>query len=160
MKAQEPALGIMKTGDYGTCKSYTVQCSCGSPDDELKFEVESDELGISVLTYTTQKTDWWTDTYNQNKAYEFKNPILFQINYVGRGLLNSIAHRLKLTYNIWVKGYLEYEQCTMMSEQQALNYTNTLITAMKDVGAVHKAKGHSKKKKTNLTELFNEVFSK
>jgi hypothetical protein len=34
-----------------------------------------------------------------------------------------------------------------MSEQQALNYTNTLITAMKDVGAVHKAKGHSKKKK-------------
>lgn len=140
MKAQEPAFGIMKTGDYGTCKSYTVQCSCGSPDDELKFEVESDELGISVTTYTKQKTDWWTDTYNLNKSYTFKNPILFQVNYVVRGLLNSVAHRLKLTYNIWVKGYLEYEQCTMMSEQQALNYTNTLVTAMKDVGTVHKQK--------------------
>ena len=157
MKAQEPALGIMKTGDYGRCKVYEVQCNCGNDDDKLTFFVESDELGISVITYTTQKTDWWTDYYKKDKVFKIKNPILCQINYVIRCLLNSVTHRLKLTYNIWVHGYIKYEQCTMMSEQQALNYANTLLTAINDVKN-HNTKVEKKKAWTRLWDKFDNII--
>lgn len=135
MNTQEPAEGIMKTGDYNTCKSYEVNCSCGNADDTLSFFVEVDEGTISVSTYTTQKTDWWTDYYNKNAVYQFKNPVVCYFNYVIRGFLNSLSHRLKLTYNIWVDGYVTYEQCTIMSKQQALNYANTLLTAINSLNS-------------------------
>ena len=134
MKAQEPAEGILKINEWGNSKMYTVRCTCGNTDDDIDFEVEADDLGVTVYTYTTQKTDWWVDSYEQYKSYErFKNPLLFQIDFVVRGFLNSLAHKLKITYNVWVNGYVNYSQSLIMTEQQALNYANTLNKAIKDV---------------------------
>jgi hypothetical protein len=41
------------------------------------------------------------------------------------------ASRWKLIWTLLTKGYVEYEACIMMTEQQALNYAETLKGAIK-----------------------------
>lgn len=134
MKAQEPAEGILKINDWGNAKMYTVRCTCGNPDDDVDFEVEADDVGIHIYTYTKQKTEYWADQYGQNKSYSrFDNTFLYQFDYMVRGFLNALHNRIKMTYKIWVHGYVEYSQNLIMTEQQALNYATTLTNAINDV---------------------------
>ena len=104
MKAQKPAEGILLNKDFGDAKSYTVVCECGCGDHEHKIWVEAeDDWQVTVNTYTAQKTNWWSKT------------------------------RWRHIWQLLTKGYVEYEACIIMNEQQALNYAETLKQAIQDV---------------------------
>ena len=103
MKSEKPAEGILKRNDYGDTKIYDVPCSCGCENGTHKLWIESDQFNISVTTYVQLKTKWW------------------QFN------------RFQKIWTLLTKGYIEYEASIIMSEQQALNYAETLRSAIKDV---------------------------
>lgn len=130
MKAQSPAEGILKRSDFGDSKYYQVTCTCGNDDDSIEVEVEATDHEISVTHYTTQKTDWWTTSVSPR--YDIDNPWLQEFNWFWTGLWNGLCTRLRLTKNIWWDGYIKYQQTTCMTEQQAINYAETLKSAAKD----------------------------
>lgn len=131
MKYQEPAEGIMKTNDFGNSKWYKVVCGCGQSDHDIDFEVEADETGVTVNTYVTAKTDYWTESIK--KRYDIDNPYLQELDWALKDIWNGLVTRLKLTWTVWTKGYVRCETTIVMSEQQALNYAETLKSASKDV---------------------------
>jgi hypothetical protein len=108
MQAQTPAEGIMKTNDWGNSKSYRVACDCGSAEHKHDVWVEADDTGITVTTYTTVKSKW----YSQN--------------------------RLQTIWTLLTRGYVEYESAVIMSKQQAVNYAKTLESAIIDVETFEK----------------------
>jgi hypothetical protein len=131
MKAEKPAEGILKTNDYGNSKWYHVVCGCGQPDHALTVEVEADETGVSVNTYATVKTDYWNETFK--KRYDINDPWLQEFDWFWKDLVNGLVARLRLTRDIWFKGYVQCETTTLMSKQQALNFSETLKLSIKDV---------------------------
>ena len=131
MKAETPAQGIMKTGEFGDSKFYKVVCGCGQPDHDIDFEVEADETGVNVNTYVTTKTDYWTETVK--KRYDIDNPYLQELDWTLKDIVNGFFRRLKMTWEIWTQGYITTQTTIAMSEQQALNYAETLKSAIKDV---------------------------
>lgn len=110
MKPQTPAEGILLRKDYGDAKTYNVPCECCGSDCEHNVWVEADETGVTVTTYTQQKTKWWELT------------------------------RWQIIWRMLTRGYVEYEASIIMSEQQAYNYGNTLLSAVKDVQTFKKSK--------------------
>jgi len=131
MKAQEPAEGILKTHDWGDSKWYSVVCGCGQPDHSLTVEVEADETGVNVNTYVTAKTDYWTESVK--KRYDIDSPWQQEFDWFWKDLWNGLVTRLRLTWRIWTKGYVQCETTIAMTEQQALNYAETLKKAVEDV---------------------------
>jgi len=123
MKAHTPAEGILLRKDYGDSKVYEVVCECGDCDHSHNVWVEAEDYGITVTIYTQQKTKWW----EQN--------------------------RWQTIWRLLTKGYVERESTLIMSEQQALNYAETLKSAIKDVKEF-KAKTDPKNKET--TKLARE----
>jgi len=106
---QTPAEGILIHRDYGDAKHYTVTCECCSPNCEHKIWVEADETGVTVTTYTQQKTKFWK------------------------------FNRFQIIWTLLTKGYIEYEASIIMNKQQALNYATVLQLAIKDVDAFRAA---------------------
>jgi hypothetical protein len=131
MKAQAPALGILRTNDFGDSKWYQVVCGCGQPDHTLTVEVEADDMGVNVNTYVTVKTDHWSQSVK--KRYDIDSPWLQEWDWFWKDLVNGVVTRLKLTWAVWTKGYVQTESTIAMSEQQALNYAETLKSAITDV---------------------------
>ena len=131
MKAQTPAEGILKTNDWGNSKWYKVVCGCGQPDHSINFEVEADECGVNVNTYVTVKTDYWSESVK--KRYDIDNPYLQELDWVVKDIWNGLVTRLKLTWTVWTKGYVKTESTITMTSQQALNYAETLKSAIDDV---------------------------
>jgi DNA-directed RNA polymerase alpha subunit len=131
MKAETPAIGIMKTGEFGDSKFYKVVCGCGQPDHDVDFEVEASDTGINVNTYVTAKTNYWTET--TKKRYDIDSPWLQEWDWFWKDLVNGLVRRVKLTWEIWTKGYVKTESIIAMSEQQALNYAETIKSAIQDV---------------------------
>lgn len=114
MEYEKPATGILLEKDFGDSKFYSISCDCGNPDDTIKVNVDSEDGYVTVHHWVKVKTDWWS---SPTKFY----------------FLNSLIHRVKLTWQLWIRGYLEYEAYTMMTKQQAFNYAYTLNQAVKDV---------------------------
>ena len=110
MKAEKPADGILKQNDWGSSKSYKVSCECCDDSHNHNVWVEVDDSGITVTTYTQQKTNFWSKT------------------------------RWQHLWTLLTKGYIEYEASIIMSQQQALNYAETLKSAIKDVEEFRKNK--------------------
>jgi hypothetical protein len=131
MKNETPALGIMQTSDFGDSKFYKVVCGCGQPDHDNDFEVEAAETGVNVNTYVTTKTDYWTETVK--KRYDIDSIWLQEFDWFWKDLVNGFITRLKLTWTVWTRGYVKTESTIAMSEQQALNYAETLKSAIQDV---------------------------
>jgi len=131
LKAQQPAEGILKTNDYGNSKWYHVVCGCGQPDHTLTVEVEAEEFGVSVNTYAVVKTDYWSE--NVKKRYDIDNPWAQEFDWFWKDLWNGLITRLKLTWTVWTKGYVKAETTILMTEQQALNYAETIKSAIQDV---------------------------
>lgn len=103
MKAQEPAEGIMRKNDFGDAIFYMIDCDCGNPDDQHMIEVEADDFGVNVYISHNAKTNFWSKT--------------------------RWSHMWKLL----TKGYVETQTTTIMNEQTALNYAETLKKAIADV---------------------------
>jgi hypothetical protein len=150
MKAQAPAEGIMKTNDFGNAKYYKVVCGCGDPDHDLDFEVESDETGVHVNTYVRAKTDYWSESVK--KRHDIDNYWLQEFDWFWKDLVNGFLTRVKLTWAIWIKGYVRTETTVLMSKQQTLNYAETLKSAMTDVEEFEKEFRSSKENKQAVKE--------
>ena len=131
MRAETPALGILRINDFGTSKWYQVVCGCQQPDHTLTVEVEADEMGVNVNTYATVKTDYWTESVK--KRYDIESEWQQEFDWFWKDLWNGFVTRLKLTWTVWTKGYVKCETTIAMTEQQALNYAETLKSAIKDV---------------------------
>jgi len=111
---EKPAQGILKIGEFDSSRLYRIDCQCGSPDHTIHLDVEADSINVYVRHYVKVETVWWTT----NDRWH---------------LFRQFWLRLRQTYNIWFRGYLEYEVDTIMSEQQAYNYAHTILEATKDV---------------------------
>jgi hypothetical protein len=101
--SQIPAEGIMKTNDWGDSRVYRISCNCGDDNHNHNMWVEADDHDITVTIYTTGKTNYWSKTR---------------------------------WYHIWTlltKGYIDTESTVCFSKQQALNYAETLKSAIVDV---------------------------
>lgn len=131
MKNETPALGIMRTSDFGDSKFYKVVCGCGQPDHDIDFEVEAADTGINVNTYVISKTDYWSESFK--KRYDIDNTWLQEFDWFWKDLCNGIISRSKLTWTVWTRGYVKTESTIAMTEQQALNYAETLKSAIQDV---------------------------
>ena len=131
MKPQIPALGIMKTNDFGDSKFYRVACSCSDTDHDIDFEVEADDSGIRVNTYVTTKTDYWNTTFR--KRYDIDNQWLQQLDWTWKDLVNGLIGRVRLTWQVWTRGYIRTQVTAVMDQQQALNYAETIKSAIQDV---------------------------
>jgi flagellar hook-basal body complex protein FliE len=103
MKSQKPAEGILKTYDWGDSKVYKVTCDCGADDHTHDVWVEADDCNVSVQIYVHVKTPWWG------------------------------INRFQQIWTLLTKGYLQHETVLTMSDQQALNYAETLKSAIRDV---------------------------
>lgn len=131
MTPQQPAQGILLQHDYGNTKSYIITCSCSSPDCEHHVNIEAEDTGVVVITYTSQKTDFWTESVQPD--YTIDDDVMRWYNWFWTGLWNGLVRRLKLTKDIWVHGYIKYEASILMNEQQAINYAECLKQAVADV---------------------------
>ena len=131
IQAQEPAEGILKTSDFGDSKFYKVVCGCGQDDHSIDFEVEAADTGVNVNTFVTVKTDYWTETVK--KRYDIDNEWQQEFDWFWKDLVNGLIARLKLTWAVWTKGYVECQTTIAMTEQQAVNYAETLKKAVEDV---------------------------
>jgi hypothetical protein len=100
---QQPAEGILLHKDYGDAKYYIVTCECCSTDCTHTVCVEAEDTGVTVTTYTQQKTKWWE------------------------------LNRWQIIWRLLTRGYIEYEASIIMSQQQAVNYAHVLSSASKDV---------------------------
>jgi hypothetical protein len=103
MKAEKPAEGILKQGSFGAAMFYYVACDCTDPDCSHTIEVEADGIEISVHIYTNSHTKWWE------------------------------KKRWSQIWHILTRGYAEMQTTIVLREQTALNYAETLKSAMKDV---------------------------
>jgi hypothetical protein len=113
MKAQMPAEGILKTGDFGDSKFYHIRCECGCEDCAHEVEIEADDMGISVNAYVTVHTKWWEKRY------------------------------WKQLWQMVTRGYAEMQSTIVMNQQTALNYSETLKSAIKDVDTFRKNRNNS-----------------
>lgn len=135
MKAEKPAVGILKRNDFGNSKWYQVVCGCGQEYHDHNVEVEADDTGVSVNIYATMKTDYWSETVE--KRYDIDNTILQELDWFWKDLVNGFVRRVKLTWELWTTGAVAAETTIHMSEQQALNYAEVLKSASKDVKEFH-----------------------
>jgi hypothetical protein len=115
MIAQVPAEGILLIDKWGPSKRYKVACNCGADGCEHMVDIEATDVEIVVMTYTTQRTNNWT------------------------------KNRFQLIWTLLTKGYVEYEASIHMSKQQALNYSETLKSAITDVENFQAANNGNKK---------------
>lgn len=131
MKAEKPAKGILKRNDFGNSKWYQIVCGCGQECHDHNVEVEADECGVNVNIYATMKTNYWTETVE--KRYDIDNAWQQEFDWFWKDLVNGTIRKLKLTWELWTTGAVTSETTIHMSKQQALNYAETLKSAIKDV---------------------------
>lgn len=136
ISAQEPAEGILMRGDYGDSKFYQVVCGCGQEYHDHNLEVEAADTGVNVNLYITVKTDYWSETFE--KRYDINSPWQQEFDWYWKDLINGLIKRVKLTWELWTTGAITAQSTIAMSEQQALNYAETLKQATKDVQSFKK----------------------
>ena len=131
MKIETPAEGIMKVHDWGNSKVYKIVCGCGQPDHDHDVWVEADDAGVNVQIFVTSKSDCWSEAVKPK--YDIDSVWLQEFEWFWKSIVNDIWRRLKLTWTIWSKGYIETETTVTMTEQQSLNYAEALKSAIIDV---------------------------
>lgn len=122
---QPPAEGILKHNDWGDSKVYRVTCECGSADCDHNVWVEAEDTGVTVTIYTTTRTNFWSKTR---------------------------------WYHIWTlltKGYIDTESTVCLKSQGALNYAETLKSAIEDVESFRNAR-QNKEERAIITKIANE----
>ena len=103
LTAEAPARSILKVNEWGTSKMYKVVCECGNDDCTHTVDIEAEDTGVTVTIYTKTRTNFWS--------------------------MNRWQHIWTLLTN----GYIDFETNIHLSEQSALNYSETLKQAVYDV---------------------------
>lgn len=120
---QVPAHGIYEEHRDKNTVTYTVPCSCTNPDDAITLTIERADDGLVTVEHTvTVKTDFWSGNSSHPTGNMFKD---WYNTYIGAAV-GYIRRCWRITYNVWVKGFAEYQCHTVMTEQQALNYAAAL----------------------------------
>lgn len=107
MDAQVPAQGILKINEWGNSRIYKIECDCAASDCAHLIDIEATKTSVDVTIYVTVETNSWS--------------------------WNGLMTRLRLTWDIWVKGYSKYQSSIILQEQVALNYAETLKSAINDL---------------------------
>jgi hypothetical protein len=128
---QIPAEGILLRESYGDAKAYAILCTCGDTAHSHHLWVEANDCGVDTTLYVDVKTDYWYKVVPEDINSKFA--IVRWLVSWGGYLINTIIRRIKLTYQVWVKGYIECQGTVMMSPQQAANYASVLQQASIDV---------------------------
>lgn len=128
MNAQKPAEGILTHRSYGDAMRFKVACECGCGHSDHDVWVEADAGTVTVEISTEQFTDYWSETVNPR--YDINNDFLQETDWFVKRLFNGLVRRLSLTKDIWFSGRVKYEAAIIMSEQQALNYSAALASAV------------------------------
>ncbi len=131
MKAQTPAEGILKRGDWGDSMWYQVTCGCGQEYHDHNVEVEAGETGVDVNVHLTVKSDYWGEIVE--KHYDIDSPWQQEVDWFWKDLVNGFWRRLKVTWEIWTTGAVTAQTTITLTEQQAYNYAKTLESAVQDV---------------------------
>lgn len=131
---QTPAEGIMQTHKFNDSVFYSVNCSCGSDDHTMDISISYEKAvdDIVVEFYSKQKSLYWQKVAEWN-VYNIDNPWLFSIVYFIQGFVNGLGHRLKVTKNLWINGYIEYQSDTIMSKQTALNMAEAIKNTIEEL---------------------------
>jgi len=104
MKAQSPAEGILKSNEWGLAMAYEVACTCHDSDHNHNVWIEAEDDGeITVVIYTTTMSPFWS------------------------------LSRWRQMWQLLTKGYVKSEVAISMTQQQALNYAETLKQSIKDI---------------------------
>jgi hypothetical protein len=103
MNPQAPAEGVLKWNDWGQSKMYKVVCQCGNDDCTHTLDIEADDTGVAVIIYTRTRTNFWSKT------------------------------RWSHVWRLLTTGHVEFETSILLTEQSALNYAETLKSAIQDV---------------------------
>jgi hypothetical protein len=131
MKTEVPAEGILKRGDFGDSKFYQVVCGCGQEYHDHNVEVEASDTGVNVNVYMSVKTDYWSELIE--KRYDIDSTWQQEFDWFWKDVVNGLIRRLKVTWELWTTGAVTAHSTIAMTEQQALNYAETLKTAIEDV---------------------------
>lgn len=103
MNYQNPAQGILTAGEYGDSKLYKVVCDCGSDDHAHDLWVEADDTGVTINIYVTVSSPFWS------------------------------MNRWRQMWQLLTKGHIKQQTNLYMREQAALNYAETIKSAIADV---------------------------
>ena len=103
LNAETPARGILKLNEWGSSKMYKVVCECGDDDCTHTIDIEAEDTGVTVTIYTKTRTNFWSTS------------------------------RWKHIWILLTKGHIDFETNIMLSEQSAINYSQTLKQAVQDV---------------------------
>ena len=103
LTAEAPARSILKVNEWGTSKMYKVVCECGNDDCTHTVDIEAEDTGVTVTIYTKTRTNFWS--------------------------MNRWQH----IWTFLTNGYIDFETNIHLSEQSALNYSETLKQAVYDV---------------------------
>lgn len=128
MEAQKPAKGIMEQTGGKDWKMYRVPCSCGC-DNQIDFMVEIDDYNISANFYAETKTAWWRSRFNTSVDDLW-------LVYVAKDFANDLINRFAVAWNAIIHGYVKTEVTVLLSEQQCINFAETLKTAVEELKAV------------------------
>ena len=132
MKYQKPAEGILLKRSTKDSRAYEVYCECGNSDHYHAIDVSSDDCAsVTVGIYTTSTTSYWDETFK--KRYDISCPVLQEIDWWVKDLVNGFINRIKLTWRIWRTGTVKTESHVIMTQQQAYNYAKTLEQAVNDI---------------------------
>lgn len=138
LKAQQPAEGILLQNDWGDSKLYKISCECGC-QSEHNLHIEAEESGlIWARIYTKVKTNYWREFWP--KRYDYDSTLATWLDWTVKDFINGLVTRLKLTWTIWTRGYLECEQDIALTKQQALNYSETIKSAIRQVDNFNNSK--------------------
>ena len=134
MKAQKPAEGVSLVKDFGDSKYYRVDCTCGNEDDAIWvwLALEEDMQELRVEIDVVHKTEWWKKLAEW-ETYKIENSWLYAIVNSAQELINGIYHRLVITKDVWLHGYVKYHSSTYMSKQQALNFSQLLVDSIDEI---------------------------
>ena len=95
--------GVYVRKTWDDAALFGVVCDCGDPEHDHNVWVEADDTGVQVNIYTQVKSQWWE------------------------------LNRWRQIWRLLTRGYVEYEATICMSEQQALNYADTLTQTVKSI---------------------------
>lgn len=113
MTPQTPAKGIYIENDWGDCVRYKVICDCENPDHEHDVWVEADDAGVHVQVFLTPKSPWHS------------------------------MDRFRQIWTLLTQGYLKHDTIISFDEQTALNYAETLKTAIEQAKKFRENKNDS-----------------
>jgi len=105
---EKPATGILKMNDWGSAMLYQAVCECRDQECTHTIDIEADDHEVMVTVYSKTKTNWWS------------------------------KNRWNHIWQLLTKGYIQTESTIVMKQQAALNYCETIKSAIQDVARFRK----------------------